>query len=114
MPGEVETANWRVLFEELPKAINQLESHDAHHSLEAALCLRMALDVLRCGGSLEVYDQLIFGMSKIAETGTSRRSLPRDTCWLLECFADDFAEWQCQDRDAELVARLSELPVTAD
>lgn len=106
-----EAPNWKALFEELPRAIAQLENHDAHHSLEAALCLKMALAVLRGVGSEDVYDRLMIGIGRLTEISMEGRGLSQPTEFFLEQVREAFHHWNEYDRDGDLVARLTQHPV---
>lgn len=107
MTPEVPTADWEALFREMPVAIRQLRSHDAHCSFEAAELLETAFDVLRARDQTRAYDRIVAGMGELVTLSDRLVNLPPDTTDFLNVLADDLAEAFIARGEHEVIEELS-------
>ena len=110
--------NWPDLFDEIPPAIEQLESHDAHCSLEAATLLQGALDTLRAPNGVRAWDEIVNAIGRLAELGFRhvdklpregelvRNNLPPDTITFICTVAGAYQEWGAPRETDDVVTEL--------
>jgi len=89
------TADWPILFKELPVAIEQLRFHDAHCSREAALLLDGGLFALKTHDPARVWAEIvpIIGMLAIEANDHRTQELPQPTLAFLDKIEGAFSEW---------------------
>lgn len=99
MADEVPTADWATLFKEIPVALEQLRSYDAHCSKEAALLLDGAQFALKNHDPARVWEELvpIIGMLAIEANDHRRHQLPQHTLDFLDRIEGAFSHWHMPD-----------------
>ncbi len=107
MTDEIHMADWATLFREIPAAIRQLESDEAHCAPEAARLLDCALFALKVVNPVRAWDQFVpmIGYLAVHANDTHGDGLPQDTRDFLDRIEDAFSDWNCTVRETEDVVR---------
>lgn len=107
MTDQIHMADWAALFREIPAAIQQLESDDAHCAPEAANLLDCALYTLKAVNPVRAWDQIVpmIGYLAVHANDKHGQSLPQDTRDFLDRIEDAFSDWNCTVRDTDEVMR---------
>jgi len=110
MTDEIHMADWATLFREIPAAIQQLESDEAHCAHEVARLLDCALYALKAVNPVRAWDQivpmigyLVIGYLAVHANDKHGESLPQDTRNFLDRVEDAFSDWNCTVRDTNEV-----------
>lgn len=116
MTTEVPTPDWRALFRELPIAVDQLMSHDAHCSREVAHMFECALFSLQAVNPVRAWDEIVpmIGRLAIYARDAHGERLPQDTRDFLDQVENAFAEWNHSTDEPEDVIRALSTPRSGD
>ncbi|MEE4538385.1 MAG: hypothetical protein V2J51_07845 [Erythrobacter sp.] len=107
MADEVPTADWATLFKEIPVAVEQLRSHEAHCAPEAAALIECAMDVLHAFDPVRAYDRIAHTMCELAHLSLHHRHLPADTTRFMSILSDDYIEVFSPRGEQDVIERLS-------
>lgn len=95
MTIDTEIAEWPpTLLDDMRFAVGRLESHDAHCSLEAAVLLNAAWDILLMPHDINHWDTIVGAISRLAELGQRHgEKLPADTVAFIIAVTEARKRW---------------------